>query len=90
MYTKDPIQQAEKIVRDLNDSAGKYTKPVFKRYPLLFTFLLTFGVISIIEGLKFFFEEIKFFKENPFILILIGVIILLFTGTLYKRLEKVS
>lgn len=88
MYKKDPIQQVEEIVKGLNDGAGKYTEPILQRYPLLFAFLLTFGLSAIVEGLRFFFEEIPFFKENPFILILIGVIILLLTGTLYKKLAK--
>lgn len=88
MYKKDPIQGAEKIVRDLNDTAGKYTRPILRRYPFLFAFLLTFGAAAILEGLRFFLEKIEFFKNNPFILILIGISIFIFTGTLYKKLEK--
>lgn len=88
MNKKDPIQQAEKIVRNLNDSSGKYTRPIFQRYPLLFAFLLTFSVSAILEGLRFFFEKISFFRENPSILILIGIVILIITGTLYKKLEE--
>ena len=88
MYKKDPIQQAEKVVRNINDTAGKYTQPVLRRYPFLFALLLTFGVSAILEGLRFFLDEIDFFKQNPLILILIGIGILLFTGTLYKKLER--
>ncbi len=88
MYKKDPIQEAEKIVKGINNMAGKYTRPILQRYPFLFAFLLTFGVSAILEGLRFFLEEVEFLKHNPLILILIGIGILLLTGTLYKRLEK--
>jgi hypothetical protein len=90
MNNKGPVEKAEEIVKNLNDSAGGYTKPVFKRYPLLFALLLTFGATSIVEGLRFFFEEIIFFKEHPFVLVLIGILILLLTGTLYKKLDKID
>ena len=88
MYNKDPIEQVEKIVKNINDGAAKYTKPVFAHYPLIFAFLITFGATCIIEGLRFFFEEFKFFKENPSVLILIGLLILILTGSLYKKLAK--
>ena len=90
MYPKDPIQEAEKIVKNFNDTAGKYTRPVLQHYPFLFAFLLTFGVSAILEGLRFLIEKIEFLTDNPLILILIGVIILLLTGTLYTKLEKGS
>lgn len=88
MYRKDPIEEAEKVVRDLNETAGRYTRPILRRYPFLFAFLITFGVAAIFDGLRFFFDQFEFLKENPFVLISIGVVILLLTGTLYKKLEK--
>ena len=84
----DPIEEAEKIVRDLNSIASKHARPILRRYPLVFAFLITFGVAAILDGLKFFLEKIEFFKENPSVLILIGIIVLLLTGTLYKVLTK--
>ncbi|MFA7191928.1 MAG: hypothetical protein WC089_01335 [Candidatus Paceibacterota bacterium] len=90
MNTQDPIQKAENIIKHINHKAGKYTQPVFDRYPLLFMFLLTFGVTAIIEGMRFFLEDVHFFKEHPLVLLSIGILILLFTGTLYKKLEKVD
>ncbi len=90
MYKQDPIQGAEKIVTNLNNTAGKYTRPILQRYPFLFAFLLTFGAAAILEGLRFFFEKIEFLKHNPSILILIGISIFILTGTLYKKLEKTN
>jgi len=88
MIQKDPIQEIEKIVKDTNKNVGKYTQPVLSRYPLLFAFLVTFALAAILDGFKFLMEKIEFFVEHPIVLILIGIIVLIFTGTLYKTLKK--
>lgn len=84
----DPIKQVEKIVKNLHDGAGKYTKPVLSRYPLLFGFLVIFSVAAILHGFELWADQIEFFKEHPGVLILIGVLMLVFTGSLYKELER--
>lgn len=85
---RDPILEIEKLIRDLNDKAGSYTRPVLSRYPLLFAFLLTFSVASLLHGIELFTDEIPLFKENPLLLVGIGCFTLFITGTLYKKLEK--
>jgi hypothetical protein len=87
---KDPIKKAEDMVKGVHDGAGKYTKPVLKRYPLLFSFLSVFSFAAILRGFDMWVEQIGLFEEHPAVLILIGVIALLFTGTLYKTLENVK
>ncbi len=84
----DPIDRIEKLVKEIHDRAKDYAKPVFRRYPLTFAFLLTFGVAAIVHGIELMSDEIPFFHDNPSTLIVTGVIILLFSGTLYKKLEK--
>lgn len=88
MYQKDPIQEIERIIKEFHDGAGKYTKPVLRRYPLIFAFLLTFSVASILHGFELFTDKMPVFRENPWLLIIIGVVALFLTGTLYKLLEK--
>lgn len=85
---RDPIKEIERIIKDLNDRAGSFTKPVLKRYPLLFTFLLTFSVAAVLHGFELVTDEIVWFNEKPWSLLLIGVGGLFLTGTLYKLLEK--
>ncbi len=85
---KNPIQEIERLLQELNDRAGKYTKPVLNRYPLLFAFLLTFSVASILHGFELITDEISLLKDNPIYLILLGSFLLFITGTLYKKLEK--
>ena len=88
MYEKDPIQELERRIKEMHDSAGKYTKPVLRRYPLLFAFLLTFSVAAILHGFELVADEIPLFYEYPSSLIIIGVLMLFLTGTLYKLLER--
>jgi hypothetical protein len=84
----DPLKTTEKIVKDLHDEVGKRTTPALKRYPLLFLFLVVFGVASILHGFEQFANGITLFKEHPTILILIGIFLLILTGQLYKTLER--
>lgn len=85
---RDPIQEVERLLKDLNDKAGSFTRPVLNRYPLLFAFLLTFSVASILHGFELFTDEIPLLKDHPMYLILGGSFLLFMTGTLYKKLEK--
>ena len=87
---KDPIKKAEDIVKEMHDGAGKYTKPVLKRYPLVFSFLSVFSFAAILRGFDMWVEQMGIFEEHPVVLILIGVVAILFTGTLYKTLAKVK
>jgi hypothetical protein len=90
MNKKDPLQEAEAIVKEIHDSAGKYTKPVLRRYPLLFAFLVTFSVAAILDGFGLLVEQIELFERHPSSLIISGSFLLLLTGTLYKALDKVK
>jgi hypothetical protein len=86
-YT-DPIYEVEKIVKEVHDHAGKYTRPVLKRYPLLFAFFLTFSVAAIIHGFDLMTDGVPVFENHPWLLVLLGSTTLFLTGTLYKHLER--
>ena len=90
MQTTDPIQDAEKMVREVHDQAEKYTKPVLKRCPLLFSFLIVFSAAAILDGFRMISDEMELFKNHPGYLIIIGVVVLFLTGKLYKTLDKMK
>ncbi len=83
----DPIREIERLVREMHDTAGKYTKPVLNRYPLLFAFFLTFSIAAILHGFELLTDEMLVFHEYPWLLIILGSFALFITGTLYKKLE---
>jgi hypothetical protein len=88
MYEKDPIQEIERLIKNMHDGAGKYTRPVLNRYPLLFAFLLTFSMAAVLHGFELYTDEIPVFHEYPWLLVVLGSLALFLTGTLYKLLEK--
>lgn len=85
---KDPILEIERLIKSFHDEAGKYTKPVLNRYPLLFAFLLTFSLAAVLHGFELLTDEMPVFHEKPWLLMAIGISALFFTGTLYKLLEN--
>ena len=59
---------------------------VFARFPLLFTLLGAFGFSATLYGFFGIIDNIQPLANNPFIALLTGVLILIFTGKLYKKL----
>jgi hypothetical protein len=59
---------------------------VFARFPLLFIMLGTFGVVCTYYGLQRILEKIPLLAQDPYIALIVGIVILFFTGTLYKKL----
>lgn len=86
----DPIQHAEKVVREIHDMSGKYTQPTLRRYPLIFAFLIIFSMAAIMHGFELVSDQIELFDRHPTYLIFIGVFTLFFTGMLYKAIERMK
>lgn len=78
------------MVHDLHDRAGKHTQPVLRRYPLLFAFLLVFSIASILHGFDVIVDRYELFDKYPVILMAVGVVTLILTGTLYESLKKMK
>jgi len=84
----DPLEHAERIVRGANDATGKSVRPVLRKYPLLFGLLITFSVAAVIHAIELLSDRVPLFESHPSILLLLGLLGLLFTGALYRKLEK--
>ena len=84
----DPIGQFEKYTKDANDYMGQRTRSVLSQYPLLFSFLILFGSIATLKGFESVIVQIPLFAEHPSLLFVIGIVTLLFTGSLFKILQK--
>jgi hypothetical protein len=85
--TESPI--ASKV---FGGAAGKVEKTfqarkeaVFTRFPLLFTLLGAFGLVATFYGFEKVIDQTGL-SDNPWILLAIGLVVLVFTGTLYKKL----
>lgn len=83
----DILRQAEKLAEETSDKMSEKGKGAFRRYPIFFTFFVVFGIVAIDEGAKGIFESLGF-AEHPVWLLAAGVILLILTGTLYKKLDE--
>ena len=88
MNDNDPIKIAEEVVRATDREAGRYAKPVLKRYPFLFSFLTIFSAAAIMYGFELWAGSVRTFREHPSILLILGIVGLIITGSLYKFLKQ--
>lgn len=58
----------------------------FGRFPLLFTLLGAFGLVATLYGFERIIDRIDLLADNPFILLGVGLLALIITGSLYKKL----
>ena len=84
----DILKRIEELSIKVNDFMSVKTRSVFRRYPLTFIFLILIGVIAVSEGMKDIITHISFFAGHPWRLLVSGLIILIITGSLYKKLDK--
>lgn len=84
----DPLRHIESLAESTNASMNNRSRTVFRRYPLTFTLLTLLGATALHEGVKGIIDSIHIFEGHPFYLILIGLVVLIITGTLYKKLDK--
>ncbi len=86
--TRNPIQNIEQTVKHINDISGEKTRTAFKKYPVIFSLLVTIGFVSLLQGFELVLSKIIFIQNNPSTLIVFGLLILIFTGSLYKIIDK--
>ena len=67
-------------LRSVRDSA-------FTRFPLVFVLLSSFGLVATFYGFEKVIDGIPFFVKNPYMILITGITVLLFTGALYKKLS---
>ncbi len=79
-----PFTKAEqKFIKRMVDERGR----VQTRFPLLFGLLITFGFVSILSGFQKLIDSVDLFTNNPWILFVTGLVILILSGAAYKKLN---
>lgn len=83
------VNELDFSVDDLTKRLDREIEPVrhsvFKRYPVIFTLLATFGVAATFFALEQILAQYDVLNRYPWLILLIGVITLALTGTLYKN-----
>jgi hypothetical protein len=84
------VEVAEGGVRTIEETIDTVAAPVrgslLKRFPVLFTLLVTFGVVMTFLGAEQLVMSVPILFNNPILTLIIGVTTLVITGTLYKKL----
>jgi hypothetical protein len=84
----DVLKHLENLSGEINKAIAPRAKTAFERYPVTFGVLILVGIIALNEGLRGVLKEFGLLDINPAYLLIIGLAILLATGTLYKKLHK--
>lgn len=84
----DLLKRMEDLTARMNQLFAEKGKNVFSRYPLIFALLIVFGVTMVTQGIRDMLSKISLFDNNPLVMFSIGLLVLIFTGTLYKKLRK--
>ena len=85
---KDPIKKVEELTKQVNNYMENRGKDVLSRYPILFSFLATFGIVCTLYGFERVIESVPILGDSPFLILLLGIVILIFTGSLFKHFRS--
>lgn len=84
----DVLKHLEVLSSKVNEIMASRTRSVFQRYPITFTLVVLVGVVAVSEGLKGVVESTGIFEGHPWYMLATGLIILIATGRVYKKLNK--
>lgn len=57
------------------------------KFPLLFGLATTFGLVSTLYGFEKLIDQSRWFSNNPWALLVVGLSVLIFTGAAYRKLN---
>lgn len=87
-------QKVEAEIRKLEEMGGSFSgrakqlrDSAFSRFPAVFVLLSSFGLVATFYGFEKVIDQVDWLVENPHLLLLLGILTLLLTGTLYKKLQ---
>lgn len=85
------LAQVESVVEEVQIGVEKELQPIrktiLKRYPTLFLLAVTFGVSLVFYSIEVLLRNNQFVQDHPWLALGIGLMILVVTGTLYRKLD---
>ena len=82
-----PLEVLEEEMSKLGTAGKGFRDSAFSRFPILFSLSTTFGLVATLYGFEKVIDKIDFLNTQPEILLLVGLVTLAGTGTLYKKLQ---
>jgi hypothetical protein len=80
------MHKLENMGGSLSGKAKNFRDSAFARFPVIFVFMSTFGLVATLYGFEKVIDDIKFFSDNPKMVLVSGIATLALTGSLYKKL----
>jgi hypothetical protein len=57
------------------------------RYPLMFGLATSFGLVATFYGFEKLIDKVDIFARHPWLILVVGVIVLVSTGAAYRKLN---
>lgn len=88
---KDIAATVETVVEEVQTGFEREVAPirksVLKRFPTLFLLAVTFGVSLVFYSIEIILSNNPFVTQHPWVTLGIGLLVLVATGTLYRKLD---
>lgn len=86
MSDNDKVSFTEAEIRFIKKLDEQRVKAENK-FPLVTALMATFGFVSLLYGFEKIIDSVNLLSDNPAILLVLGLVILAVTGTVYKKLN---
>lgn len=77
------------VKKKIESNVAPIRGAVLKRYPILFSLLTVFGVATTYYAFEKILGQYEVLNDNPWLILALGIAILTFTGTIYKKMNAV-
>jgi hypothetical protein len=84
----DPLHRIELLAESVDKSMETYNKSIWRKYPISFSLLVLCGAVAVSDGIKGLIEGVPYLDNNPLLMLIIGLLILSVSGSLYKKMRK--
>ena len=81
------IKAVEKATMLAESTLAPVRTTILKRFPTIFALLVTFGITATFLGIERVILKYQIFEESPWLILTLGILTLVFTGRLYKKLS---
>ena len=83
---KDIYQEVEGVVMGTEKMLDPIRRSFFKRFPVVATLLVAFGMSATFFGIERIIVNITWLNERPFLILAFGIGALVVSGKLYQKL----
>jgi hypothetical protein len=85
-HKESTFEHLHHIEENVVHKVETYQKTALDRFPFIFLGLSTFGAVMIFYGFEKIIDRIPLLNDKPIIMLIIGFVILILTGALYRKL----